>query len=207
MKFKPLQGLLLLLMLCACQSQAPKSGLKITYKPTRGQSYLDQEGKNLNLRHIPLILTNDSSVTIHLEIAFAEEYTFPAAFDDAHFRLFPMPEIWAMDGVDITDSILQELPRYIDAPRLSKTLKAGESCYLALGTLYPKNLNYGVFPIAVFSHEQRDLQHECRELINPDELPISPSSLELLIGFTDDSQARPDSCMSLPFAQISYPNN
>ena len=205
MKFILIKGLVLLLILCACQANATKSGLKIAYKPTRGQSYTDAQGTSLNLRHIPATITNDSSLSIHIEIAFAEQYNYPPAFDDKQFRIFPMPEIWAMDGIDITDSILRELPPYMDNPSLSKTLKPGETWYLAFGTLYPKNINYGVFPIAVFSQDQRDLQHECKNQINPEELPISPLSLELLIGFTDGSQASPDSCISLPFAQISYP--
>ncbi|MEM8892435.1 MAG: hypothetical protein AAGD28_30930, partial [Bacteroidota bacterium] len=78
---------------------------------------------------------------------------------------------------------------------------------LGLGSLYPSPINYGVFPVAVFSQDQRTLSHECRQILNPDLLEISPSSLHLLLGFTSGSQAEPDSCLSIPFAHISYPES
>lgn len=222
MKFKPIAVLLIVLLTCACHQQNSRSGLqvedspdtqlqsrtglKIEYKPTRGQSYRDIQGNSYQLRHIPAMITNDSTIPIHVQIAFSQDYNYPKAYNDEQFRVFPMPKGWAMDGVDITDRMLDELQVFIDRPGIDKTLDPGETWFLAFGTLYPRPINYGVFPVAVFSHDSRALHHECDRLINPDSLPIQHRALELLLGFTSASQASPDRCLAVTCGHISYPD-
>ena len=90
MKFKLILGFLLVLIGCSgnlktsegklAVEDSPNThfksniGLKIEYKPTRGQTYTDTIGNKYNLRHIPAIITNDSSIPIQIHIAFLKEY-------------------------------------------------------------------------------------------------------------------------------------
>jgi hypothetical protein len=183
-----------------------KTGLKIEYKPTRGQSYTDESGTKYQLRHIPVMITNDSTISINIQLAFSKEYDYPIAYKDEQFKVFSMSKDWALDGVEITDSTLRELPKYIDHPEMHKTIQPGETFMFAIGTLYPNSVNYGAFPVALFSHDNRTLHHECNQLIDSEKLNISPLVLELLIGFTGGSQASPDSCITISCGQISYSN-
>lgn len=187
------------------QNHASKTNLKIEYKPTRGQSYTDSLGTKYQLRHIPAKITNDSTVPVQVQITFLKEYDYPDTYADEQFSVFPMPEVWALDGVEISDSTLKELPKYIGQASMSKVLKPGEHFLFAIGTLYPNEVGYGAFPVALFSHDDRALHHECNQLINPDELTIPDLELELLIGFTSGSQASPDSCTTITCGQVSYP--
>lgn len=214
--------LALLLMACSINQQSSndglqaerglnppplKTGLRIDQKPTRGQSYTDSLGVKYALRHIPAIITNDSTIPIHVQITFSREYDYPMVYNKQQFKVFPMPEIWALDGVEITDSILHAIPKYINQPVVSKTLAPGEKWLLAFGTLYLTTVNYGVFPIAIFSHNNRALYPEGARLTDPNNQPVSPLSLELLVGFTSGSQASPESHATINCGQISYPKN
>jgi hypothetical protein len=181
-----------------------KSGLKIEYKPTRGQGYTDPNGVEYSLRHIPATFTNDTTISIHLQMSFAKDYDYPNEYNAEKFKVFPMPKAWNLDGVEITDDMLMGLSAYIDTPILSKTLEPGEKWLIALGTLYPRPINYGVFPVAVCSHDNRALYHGCKSLIDPGKLDILPLALELIIGFTSGSQTSPESCIMIPCGQISY---
>ncbi len=221
MIFRTILGLLIVLISCSCAQQtskgehqtenAPnqhlksKAGLKIEYKPTRGQPYTDTLGTKYSLRHIPATITNDSTIPIHVQIAFSKEYDYPIAYNDEQFKVFPMPKEWALDGVEITDSTYNELPKYIDKPFLNKTLEPGEKFVVAFGTLYPHPINYGVFPMAVFSQNNRAFHHDCDSLIIPNKSTNPHLVLELNLGFTSGSQASPESCTIIPCGQISYP--
>ena len=185
--------------------QRSNTGLKIECKPTRGQPYSDPLGKDYQLRLIPASITNDSTIPIQVQLAFSKDYDYPKAYHEEPFKVFPMPEAWALDGVETTDRMLEELPKYIDRPTINRTLEPGEKFVLALGTIHPSDIKYGVFPVALFSHDNRTLQHECDRLLDPDTLPIPDLALELLIGFTGGSQASPDRCTTIPCGQIGYP--
>ncbi|MCB0524245.1 MAG: zinc-binding dehydrogenase [Lewinellaceae bacterium] len=77
-----------------------KTGLRIVYKPTRGQSYIDENGAKYQLRHIPATFTNDATVPIQVQIALSKDYDYPAVINDRQFRVFPMPRVWGLDGVE-----------------------------------------------------------------------------------------------------------
>ena len=184
----------------------PVTGLKLHYKPTRGQSFTDQRGRRFGLRHIPVMITNDSSVAIQIDITFSEKYEFPKTYNDETFHLFPLSKEWGLDGVEITDSMLMEIPGFIDEPGMSKILVPGEEWTLALASIYPLPINYSVFPVAVQSYDYRNIDHECHQLIEPGKLEISTSELNIVIGFTSGSQASPESCSVIPIGRISYPS-
>lgn len=188
-------------------NQNLRSGLKIEYKVTRGQGYTDNLGTKYSLRYIPAVITNDSTVPIHIQIAFLKEYDYPSEYEDKQFKVFPMPKEWALDGVGISDSTYNDLPNYINNPSLSKTLKPGEEWLLAFGTLYPRRINYGVFPMAVFPQNNRAFHHWCDNVVVPDESPNAQFIIELNIGFTSGSQASPESCSVISFGEISYPKD
>ena len=155
MKIYFLLAIFTVLFLGSCVQQTSKIGLIIEVKPTRGQSYIDSSGTKFNLRHIPISISNDSIIPIQLEIAFSKQYDYPSTYNNEKFKVFPMPEIWALDGIEITDSILNELPKFIDSPNLVKIIEPGEEWQFAIGTLYPKGINYGIFPVSLFSHHHR----------------------------------------------------
>ena len=214
-------GLLCVLLFCSCAEPTPQSGqkdsstsqqaivtntgLNITYKPTRGQNYTDAEGRVFGLRTVPTSITNDTTVQVRVQFAFSKRYNNPGSFGKETFRVFPLPRVFGLDGVDITDSILAGLSRYVDEPVLDKTLEPGEQLVMAFGTLYPWGVDYGIYPIAVCSHDNRALYRECNQLIDPNTLDINPSTIELLLGITGGSQATPDSCIRIASGQISYP--
>ena len=226
MKISTILCLLIILITCSCTEQTskaeqqnqdttdqhlkPNTGLKIEYKQTRGirdrVPYRDSLGAKYSLRYIPTTLTNDSTIPIHVEIAFAKEYDYPIAYDDAQFKVIPMPQEWALDGEDWNlDSLLKELPKQVDRPFLNKTLEPGEECLLAIGTVFPRSATYGVFPMAVFPQNKRAFHEFCDSLVIPDKSMQSHVVLELNLGFTSGSQASPESCTIIPWAQISYP--
>ena len=220
MILRAITGLIVLVHVSSCtwqtsiKGQSPEAdplvqghtgtGLKIEYKPTRGQNYTDPNGDVYQLRHIPTSIENDSTVPIHVQINLQEEYENPPLSNHRQFRAFPMPAEWAMDGIQVSDKMLLELAKYVREPFLSKTLEPGEKWLLAFGTLKPTGGSYGVFPVAVFSHNDRALHHQCNQLVDPNNLDISPLEIELLIGYTGGSQASPDSCLTIPCGRISY---
>ncbi|MBT8220251.1 MAG: hypothetical protein KJP00_10515, partial [Bacteroidia bacterium] len=115
------------------------------------------------------------------------------------FSIFPMPKEWALDGVEITDNMKNELKNYIDKPFLNTTLKPGEKSVIAIGTLYsrpPKST--GVLPNTLFVHSNSGLFPTCKWVMKKD--PSSdPMALGLRLNFGP-------SCTVIPCGQVSYPD-
>ena len=193
--------------------QTPKSGLLIENGRPRGLSYTDTLGTKYSYRNIPITITNDSTIAIHIKIALSNEYDYPAAYGDQKFKVFLLPkeltpdkETWdSMSYVlgnnywvykELSDFFERGLnPPYI----LNETLEPGEKCDITIGTLYPKPPKIsGVLPNALFSQNNIGLYHECDSLINQDYSTNSQLSLWLKLVFKE-------SCMIIPCGQISYP--
>ncbi|MDN5204228.1 hypothetical protein QQ008_22745 [Fulvivirgaceae bacterium BMA10] len=213
MMFRTIVGFLIVLVGCSGNQQTSKGELQIENGPNqhlgsksgllidnginRGTSYTDSLGTDYNLRYIPITITNDSTIPVHLQIAFSKEYDYPAAYGDEKFRVFLLPKEWA-DTITITNSMFDELKNYIDRPLLNETIEPGEKCVVAIGTLYSRPTNCGVLPNALFLQNKGDLYHECDGLINQDKSTNS----QLALGLKLDLCGR---CTLIPCGQISYP--
>ena len=203
MKFGTIVGLFTVLIVCSCVQQKPKSGLLIDNEINRGTGYTDSLGTYYNIRYIPITITNDSTIPIHLQMTFSKEYDFPIAYGGQKFKVIPLPKEWALDGVEITDSLIKELPKYIDKPLLNETLEPDEKYVLAIGTLYSRPANCGVVPNALFLQNKRGLYYACDSLINHDKSTNSKLALELKLDFYPDGITK-ESCIIIPCGQISY---
>lgn len=222
MKFSTIVGLLIVMIVCSCAQQpskngqqtetAPnqhfksKTGLKIEYKPNRGTGYTDTLGTKYNLRYIPITITNDSTIQIQIQFAFSNEYDYPSAFGDEQYKVFPMPKEWGLDGVEITDSLINELKNYIDKPFFNKTLEPGEKCVLAIGTRY-RPTGLGIVPNVVFIQSESEIFQACDNLMNNDKSINPQFALGLKLDIYLTQHRSPSSCMLIPCGQISYPEH
>lgn len=201
MKFNTVIGLLFMMMICSCTQHSAQSGLKIDNGINRGISYTDSIGADYNLRYIPITIINDSSIPIRLHINFLKEYNYPQSDKKEKFRLILLPEEWALEGIGVTESMMTELPNYIDKPLLNNTLEPGEKFLVVIGTLYPRPpKNSGILPNTLFTHNRRDMFTECDWLMQEDPLSSPKNTLGLKLNFGNR-------CMVIPCGQISYPDS
>ena len=216
MKYRTIVGLLIVLIFCSCAEQTtkgepqlendpnqhlvPKSGLLIDNGINRGISYTDPQGTDYSIRYIPITIANDSTIRIHLQIAFSKEYNYPHP-DNDEFKLIPLPKEWALDGVGVTEGMIDELPKYIDKPLLNETIEPGEKMILAIGSLYPRPAKTtGVLPRILFSQGDTTAFPECDWLMEEDKSSNHQIPLELKIIFGER-------CMIIRCGQISYAGN
>ena len=160
--------------------QAPTDhGLRIECGINRGADYTDPAGTTFNLRYIPVVLTNESTTPIHVQIEFARDYGYPHPAEDDRFRVLPMPEEWTGSG-DITRGMLDALGNTIDQPTLADTIAPGAELVLAIGTLYPRPpKNTGVLPRTLFVHDTRGALPECEWRMDKEPTAGSPTELGL----------------------------
>ena len=198
-------GLLGALIVCSYSQQTkdsePMIGLRIDNGIYRGITYTDSLGSNYNLRYMPITITNDSTISIHLQIAFSKEYNYPDPASDEKFKIIPLSKEWALDGVGITESMIDELPNHIEKPFLNETIEPGEKIILAIGSLFPTPVKAtGVLPRILFTHSDTGIFPECDWLTEEDPLSNQqiPLKLEITLG---------ERCMIILCGQISYSEN
>ena len=181
------------------RKQVLKSGLLIDNGINRGVGYTDSLGNAFNLRYIPIAITNDSTIPIELHLDFPRAYAYPADHGDEPFRIIPLPGAWALEGVGVTDSMLEQLKYYIARPSFSQILAPGEKILIAIGTLYPRPPKFtGVLPRALFTAADGSMVPACEQLMDEalsDHLPIA-LGLKLIFG---------ESCRIIPCGHISFP--
>lgn len=177
------------------------SGLKIENRINRGTNYTDPQGIDYSIRNIPITITNDSTIPIHLQIAFSTEYNYPIPESKEHFKLIPLPKEWALDGWGVTESMLDELPKLIEKPSLTVKLEAGEELLLSIGSLYSRpTKTSGVLPRTLFVQNDGKSFPECESLMQ-EELSSNqqiPMGLKIIIG---------ERCMLIPCGSIAYLKN
>ena len=86
MKIGVIYGILISLL--ACSGNQPisidqtdlKSGLSIFNDSNRGVGYTDPLGNQFNLRYIPITISNDTTVAIHVRIDLSNDYESISAF-------------------------------------------------------------------------------------------------------------------------------
>ena len=199
MIFRILIGLFVLFFVNSCSEQSfpnkhvgaddlnnqivPKNCLLIDNGINRGLNYTDSEGTDYSLRYIPITVTNDSTKQIQLQIAFSKEYSYPNP-DTDEFKLIPLPKKWALEGIGVTDSMMDELPNYINRPFMNKTIEPGEKIIFAIGSLYPRPAKTtGVLPRKLFVQMDSINYVDCDLLMEVDEISNQQMSLGLKIIF------------------------
>lgn len=235
MIFRIILGLLIVLMACSCAQQKSKnglqvedstnqqplkSGLRIEYGPNLGTTHTDPLGTKHFYVHSTATITNDSTIPIHLQLALANEYEYPAFCGDDKYKVFLLPEELTPDTVTLYNNIVNGQHDFLNTPLvkppvLNKTLSPGEYCVVTIGTLTPKPSNCAAVPRAVFSHDNNGLYQACDR-----QIPARPAGgnqavstdPQLEIGVKLEYYYRrkfitpEDGCAVIPFGQISYPN-
>ena len=174
------------------------SGLMIDNGINRGVNYTDAEGRDYSIRYIPVKISNDSTFPIHFRMEFSKEYNYPDGTADQVFKIIPLPKEWALDGVDITDSMINKLPDYIEKPILKTSLNSGEEYVFAIGTIYPRPVKFsGVLPNILFTHISGNTFPECDWFMKeePAANPEIAMGLKLKFG---------KYCSVIPCGQILY---
>lgn len=186
------------------QQHQSKSGLKIENTPTRGLGFTDTLGTKYGLAYITTTITNDSTIPIHLQIAFSKEYDYPIAYGDEQFKVIPLPKEWALNGVEITDSIINELPKYIDKPFLNRTLEPRERCVATIGILRPIRTNLcSATPYAILEYSDRGIFPSCEWLMSEGRASNPELAIGFKVGFCTIGEVY-ESCMIIHCGQISY---
>lgn len=188
-----------------CTGERPKdteqilnAGLQIENDTNRGVNYTDPQGIPYSIRYIPITITNDTTIALELHIAFGQEYDYPTNIGTARFHVIPLPEVWGMDGVGITDSLFDELPRIMEKPVIAKTLRPGEKWLFAIGTVYPRPVTFsGVLPNALFTAIDKAAFSDCEWLVKEEQLAGHQIALGLKLTFGKD-------CRTIPGGHISY---
>lgn len=201
MKIKTLVVLLIVLVISSCSQRTPGSGLRIDNGINRGTNYTDSAGSNYSLRYIPVTITNDSTVPIKLQIAFSKEYNYPNPDNNEKFKLIPLPKEWALEGVGVTESMIDELAFYIQKPVLNESIEPGEKIVIAIGSLYPRPAKTtGVLPRILFTKSDTVTFPNCdwaMEKVHSSNQQIS-MGLKLMFG---------ERCLIIGCGQISYPKH
>lgn len=177
--------------------QASHTGLQIENGINRGVNYTDSRGGTYSIRYIPITLTNDTSLSIQLQLKF-ETADYLDTNSREPFNLIPLPERWAMDGVYITDSLLNEIPKYLQQPSVNKVLKPGEEWLMAIGAIYSRPAKFtGVLPHILFTHTTEAVFSECDW--GMEEIPSSGAPLALGLRLRLGGN-----CMIVPVGQMVY---
>ena len=217
MKFKNIVGVLIVMIFGSCaqrtskverqnenvdtQQEKFKSGLTIKNEINRGTNYTDSLGTDYNIRNIPISITNDSTISILIQIVFSKEYDYPHPNSDEKFQLISLPKEWALDGVGVTESMIDELPKYIEKPLLNKTIEPGEEFLLSIGSLYPRPAKIsGVLPRTLFVQSDTTTFPKCEWLMEKDR----PSNQQIPLGLKIITG---DWCMIIPCGSIAYLKN
>ena len=221
MIFRTIVGLLIVLIGCSGNQQTSKgepqiendpnqhfeskSGLLIDNGINRGTGYTDSLGTDYNLRYMPITISNDSTIPIHLQIAFSKEYDYPSAFSDEQFKVIPLPKEWT-DTILPTDGMIAELKNYIDKPSVNKTLEPGAEFVLAIGTQYLPT-GVGIVPNVLFAQSDSDNFQACDNLMNLDISTNPQLALGLKLDIYLTRHRYPSACILIPCGQISYPEH
>ncbi|MBT8189325.1 MAG: hypothetical protein KJO29_02760 [Bacteroidia bacterium] len=196
--YKTILGLSILMIGCFGNGQSPISGLVIDNKINRGINYTDPLGTDFSIRYIPITITNDSTISIHLQMAFLKEYNYPHPNSHEKFRLIPLPKEWALDGVEISKSMINEITGYIENPALNDTIGPGKKIILAIGSIYPRPAkSTGVLPRKLFTVSDTDIFPECDWHLEKDSSSNQKNQMGLKVIFGEK-------CMIIPCGQISY---
>jgi hypothetical protein len=196
------------------------TGLTIEYGPNLGTTHTDPLGTRYFYVHSTAIITNDSIIPIHLQLALSNEYEFPTFCGDTNkYKVFLLPEKLTPDTATVYNNIVNGQHDFLNTPldnpnTLNKTLNSGEYCVVTIGVLIPKPANCAAVPRAVFLHDNIGLYHTCDWQLpaypnGGNQAIITNPQLEIGVKLEYYNQRKfispEDGCSVIPFGQISYP--
>ncbi|NNC84548.1 MAG: hypothetical protein HKN75_00600, partial [Bacteroidia bacterium] len=189
-----------------------KSGLHIEYGPNLGTTITDNLGAKHFYVHSTAIITNDSTIPIHLQLALSIEYQFPAFCGHEKYKVFLLPEKLTPDTATIYNNIVNGNHEFLNSPldsayNINKTLKPGDYCVVTIGVLIPKPFNCAAVPRGTFSHDTKDLYESC-DSQNNHAISTNPHlQIGVKLEYYNQRKFIPpeDECTVIPFGRISYP--
>ena len=230
MKFRTIVGLLIVLFVCSCAQKPSEkvdqieddpnqhldlsNKLKIENRVNRGARYTDSDSIDYWLIHIASTITNESTIPIQLELAFSNEYEYPTEYGNQKFKVFILPDVFAVGGVSIiaenpflTDSMQVEIRDYlkngIDSPyRIKKIIQAGESVVVSIGTQYAVSFSCAVFPNLLLLQSDFANFSACENLFVHNESSAAQLALGLKLDFRPVKTV--EKCTIIQCGQISY---
>ena len=219
MKSRHIAGLLVVLSSFSCDQQSPKgnpniakdigpdlewnSGVKIKNGIGRGVSFIDSLGTEYGHGHLTNTITNDSTISMNLQLELSAEYHFPAPYDNRKYKVIIWPQELTSDDVTAPDSISNELRNFLaygtdSTYTLNISLEPQEKYTLTFGTLQQYPTNCYVSPNMLFIQNDVDNSSRCRNLIAPNLSTNPPTVLRLRLDFPNVG------CTIIPLGQISF---
>lgn len=118
------------------KSSQAKLGLEIENGQRQGFQYFDSAKTEYNYRYNTITITNDTTVSIQIEIGFSEHDLNEIAYS----KVFLLPRQLTPNKQQFDNSISVGLKRFLDLgtykpEHLSETLEPNEKCVLTFGVL------------------------------------------------------------------------
>jgi hypothetical protein len=226
MMYRIVACLFLALVICSCSQQSSKkdahessvitevkSGLNIEFGPNLGTSHIDTSGIRHFYVHSTAVITNDSTIPIHIEFALASEYEYPAFCGDTNlYKAFVVPKELTPDTATVYNNVLNGQHDFLNTPlanpvAMNKTLQVGEFCVVTIGILVATPTNCAAVPRAIFSHDNQGLYEACDRRLNPAISTDPQFEIGVKLEYYNQRKfiAPEDGCAVIPFGQISYP--
>ncbi len=186
------------------QLGALENALRIENGINRGTSFTDAMGIDYNIRYIPIKIVNDGVIPIDFQIGFTKGYNYPRTIEEEQFKVIPLPKEWAMDGMEITKNMFNDIPKLMNKPSMHKILQPGEELVFGIGTIYPLPAKIcGVLPNFLLSQSNKELYLSCDDnLKKTDKSTNSQLELWLKLDFCRNSTF--PTCQLIPCGQISF---
>ncbi|MCW3072844.1 MAG: hypothetical protein JWO44_2734 [Bacteroidetes bacterium] len=170
--------------------------------------------------YITARITNDSTIPMHIEIAFSKEFYHPTPPNGQRFRVFLLPETIigvgqlskgsphiAIDPAFAKNIIVddnQELRNCLDTPlTLNKTINPKEECIVNIGFLIEDKFDsFNPIPFALFAKDDRHYFASIPDSAINQVISVK-NQLPLLLGL--GNWHKKDYCI-IPCGQISFSN-
>lgn len=220
MKLRNVIGLLVVIIFCSCiqqtvknkqqtepninQQNVIKNGLLIENGINRGLAFTDSLGDKYAITYISINVANTDTVPVNFEFSLASEYNHPLATDREKYTLVLLSEEWTLDGVTISDSLINKIPNYLKQRKLNKTLKPGEETIFAIGTLRPSPAKICVvLPNELFLNDRSNLYTDCDWQMNKRNTTNSQIEIGLKLDYSD-KKGESTNCIIIPCGRVSY---
>lgn len=164
-------------------------GLRIENGINRGLAFTDSLGDKYAITYIPTTVINDSTFPINFQLDLLEEYNYPQASSDEKYKLIILPKEWALDGVGITENMMEKLLTYLDNHSLNETIEPNQKITFAIATYRPAPSKKSVpIPNSLFSQNDVELYKECDIFVDTaSAVSTIPLWLKLIVDINTDS--------------------
>ena len=148
---------------------------------------------------------NDTTVTINLDLNFANDYNYPEEYDHAEFKVILFSTEWSQDGVAISEDWIKDIPTYMDQAYAQISLMPKSVHKFTIGILRPVRSDLcSAIPYAIMEHNEFIQHPDCtRASTREDQVSQSSLALGLKVGFCTIG-GNYEGCILLPCGQISY---